>query len=363
MSAWERLGWSAFGRPEALESLAPDEAAARVGGQHRGAYRLLVPEGEAVWECTAGVAGRLLHDAERDPRLLPVVGDWVQCRIPAGGMAVITRVLPRRTVLARDAPGALAGVQPLAANVERVLIVEGLDRGPNLRRLERVAAAAWGCGAEPWVVLTKADVVAAPAAAVAGAEAVVPGVPVLATSVLSGLGLEALRAAVPPGLTAVLVGPSGVGKSSLTNRLAGREAQEVGAVRQGDAKGRHTTVARTLLELPGAGLLIDMPGLREFGVGAGEVSVDSAYAEVAALAEDCRFRDCRHEREPGCAVQAAVEGGRLDAGRLEGFRKLARESAYHERREDPRAARAHERAVQRLHAAILRAKRDGAPRE
>jgi ribosome biogenesis GTPase len=198
------------------------------------------------------------------------------------------------------------------------------------------------------VLLTKADL--APGAggveaALSTAAAAAPGVSVHAVSARDGAGLAPLAPYLGAGATAVLVGPSGAGKSTLVNALLGAAVQPVGAVREADGKGRHTTTARDLLRLPGGALLIDSPGVREFGLAADASDLEGSHADVAALAAQCRFRDCRHEGEPGCAVAAAVEAGRLGAERLAGFRKLARESGYHERRDDPRRAREHERAA------------------
>jgi ribosome biogenesis GTPase len=323
---------------EEVLSLVPGRAVADRGP------RLLVrfPSGDHL----VVVPGRL-----RAAGQLPVVGDFVLAP-PAGPGAEpeVVRVLERRSVLRRGAAGRAAAAQVLAANVDVALVVQGLDAGVAPRRLERTLAAVHAAGALPAVVLTKPDLVTAPEQLRDEAAAIAPGVPVLLASGRTGQGVDELRALVPPGTTGVLLGPSGAGKSTLLNALLGREAQAVGDVREGDRRGRHTTTGRALLEVPGGGLLIDGPGIRELKLWDGE-GLDAVFEELAALAGACRFRDCRHEGEPGCAVAAAVEDGRLDPARLSSFHKLEREvEAYQARRERSAAAVEKERwrAVSRL---------------
>jgi ribosome biogenesis GTPase len=323
---------------EEVLSLVPGRAVADRGP------RLLVrfPSGDHL----VVVPGRL-----RAAGQLPVVGDFVLAP-PAGPGAEpeVVRVLERRSVLRRGAAGRAAAAQVLAANVDVALVVQGLDAGVAPRRLERTLAAVHATGALPAVVLTKPDLVTAPEQLRDEAAAIAPGVPVLLASGRTGQGVDELRALVPPGTTGVLLGPSGAGKSTLLNALLGREAQAVGDVREGDRRGRHTTTGRALLEVPGGGLLIDGPGIRELKLWDGE-GLDAVFEELAALAGACRFRDCRHEGEPGCAVAAAVEDGRLDPARLSSFHKLEREvEAYQARRERSAAAVEKERwrAVSRL---------------
>jgi ribosome biogenesis GTPase len=364
MAELEELGWSAWHAQRAPREAAQGRWLGRVAAQARGAYRVLTVQGGIWREWPARVTGHLLHEAEAEPAAWPVVGDWVQCRAADTEWASIGAVLPRRTLLLRRAAGDEAGVragQPIAANVDVVFVCETLERPLRPARIGRLLAAAWGSGARPVVLLTKADL--APGAggveaALSTAAAAAPGVSVHAVSARDGAGLAPLAPYLGAGATAVLVGPSGAGKSTLVNALLGAAVQPVGAVREADGKGRHTTTARDLLRLPGGALLIDSPGVREFGLAADASDLEGSHGDVAALAAQCRFRDCRHEGEPGCAVAAAVEAGRLGAERLAGFRKLARESGYHERRDDPRRAREHERAVARLHARIQRESRD-----
>ena len=270
-----------------------------------------------------------------------VVGDWV---VVAGGTVV--GLLPRTSLLRRsDATGDRE--QPLAANLDVLGIVAGLDRPVKAGRLQRSVALAWDAGAMPLVVLTKADLVADPEAARAAAAGSVPGVEVLALSAASDTGLDRLREAVG-GRTVVLLGESGAGKSTLANALVGDEVAVTGAVRSGDAKGRHTTTARQLHLLPGGGTLIDTPGIRGVGLWVDARAVDATFSDVVDLAERCRFGDCRHDHEPGCAVQAAVVGGAMDRARLDAWARMRREAAATELRADEHARRRAQRRSGRI---------------
>jgi ribosome biogenesis GTPase len=334
MTLIERFGWSSFFEsrfgPFASEGLAP----ARVLREERTCCLVVTGEGEVVAE----TSGRLRHTA-RSRLDLPAVGDWVAVR-PAGGggPALIHAVVPRRNRLARKASGDAAAPQILAANVDVLLAVMGLDGDFNLRRLERYAALAWESEAVPLVVLTKSDVSQDVAGRMAEARTAAPGAEILAVSAVTGAGLAELAERLGPARTHALAGMSGVGKSTLVNRLSGEDAQAVRDVRTSDGRGRHTTTRRDLLLLPGGALLVDAPGMRELALwdGPGEM----AFKDIGALASACRFRDCNHANEPGCAVRAAAERGGLDAGRLAGFRKLLREEAWLRRREDASFARA-----------------------
>ena len=327
------LGWSDFFE-QAFAPFANDGlSAARVGVQHRGAYQVCSEHGELAAE----VSGRFRHDAAM-PSDFPVVGDWVAMELhPDEGEAVIQAVLPRRTKFSRTAAGDASEEQVMAANIDEVFIVAALGDELNLRRVERYLTLAWESGANPAIVLTKADLCGDVAAAVERAQAVAGGVPVLAISSVSGEGVATLRSLLRAGRTAVLLGPSGVGKSTLTNYLCGEELQDVQPVRDSDHKGRHTTTRRELILLASGGCIIDTPGLRELQMWDGEAGLGEAFADIAELAAACRFSDCRHENEPGCAVLEAVESGFLDVARLESHRKLQRELAYFERRHDARA--------------------------
>ena len=271
---------------------------------------------------------------------VPVVGDFVLAEpSPPGSEPEVVRVLERRSALRRGAAGRAVAEQVLAANLDVVLVVQGLDAGVQPRRLERTLAAVHQGGAAPAVVLTKCDLCPDPAGAREEAARSAPGVPVVLASGETGEGVEAVRALLPRGTTGVLVGPSGAGKSTLLNALLGRTAQQVGEVAAWDRRGRHTTVGRALLELPGGGLLIDGPGIRELKLWEA-AGLESAFEDVAGLAQRCRFRDCHHEGEPGCAVAKAVGRGELDGARLESFQRLDREARAYERRRQLGASRA-----------------------
>lgn len=318
--------------PFAAEGLVP----ARVVIQHRARFVLMGAEGEF----SAETAGRFLHNTSTTG--LPVVGDWVAVAFKSSdSVSTIHAVLPRRSQFVRKAAGVVDKPQVVAANFDVVLLTTGLDTDFNLRRIERYLTAAWGTGAQPVVVLTKADLVENVAERVAQVEAVALGAPVLAVSAPTGLGLDQLRTFLAPGTTAVMLGMSGVGKSTLVNALAGEARQAVGEVRATDGRGRHTTTHRELVLLPGGALLLDTPGMRELGLwDPGEANAQT-FEDIEALARECRFRDCSHLAEPGCAVQAALRSGVLAPERLESYRKLDREGAFISRKEDPAASVAH----------------------
>ncbi len=305
---------------------------ARVVAAHRGAWILALEDRDR----DAVLAGRLRHEAARATDL-PAVGDWVAADADAdvAGPALISAVLPRRTAFRRAADGTAASEQVLAANVDVALVVAGLDGDFNLRRLERYLAVAWSGGVTPVIVLNKADAARDPRGAQASAEAVAPGVDVRLISAREGAGVvELARDHLRPGRTAVVLGSSGAGKSTLLNALLGEERARTGAVRSSDARGRHTTTHRELHRLPGGGLLIDTPGIRSLGVAGADDGLAPAFADVADLAADCRFADCRHDGEPGCAVQAAIATGQLSPERMASHRKLEREAAHAARQTD-----------------------------
>jgi ribosome biogenesis GTPase len=326
LTTLDSLGFDEFfaSQLERLES--PDWVPARIVAEGQSSFHLAgcrAPLGD--------LTGRLLRSLGKLGR--PVVGDWVAVADGAE-RATIQHVFERRTTLLRRAAGTLDEAQVVAVNVDVFFVVTAVNRDFNERRLERYVTAVWNSGAEPVVVLNKIDldVELEPLLEAIGRAAI--DVPVVRVSAASGQGLEELRAHIRLGETVGFIGSSGVGKSSLMNRLLGREAQAVGALR-GDERGRHTTTARQLIELPDSGVLIDTPGLRELGLLDDAGGVDVSFADVAAFAERCRFRDCAHAGEPGCGVEAAISAGELPAGRLESYRKQLAEVAAAERKRDP----------------------------
>ena len=302
------LGWT----PELAENLEPGLVPGRVSAAHRAAFDVWTENGSV----RSRLPGRLMHDG-----LDVGVGDWV-------GMSdgLIRTVLPRRSAIVRNAAGLTTTAQTLAANVDVAFVVSSL--GPDLepRRIERYLVTIWESGATPEIVLTKADRLDDPWTLAAEVEAVALGVPVHVVSAVTGQGCDALRGRIAARTTAVLLGSSGVGKSTLVNRWLGDETMATRETREDDDEGRHTTTHRQLLVLPGGGLVIDTPGLRELQLwDVGEASLEATFADVEELAADCRFGDCTHTHEPGCAVLGAVESGELPGERLDSWRKLQRE--------------------------------------
>jgi ribosome biogenesis GTPase len=331
----DSYGWSPSLQQEFLPFAAHGFAPGRVTVQQRGAWRLATPFGEV----SAELSGRFVRDAEAGGH--PVAGDWVAADVrPDEGTATIRKLLPRRTAFVRRAAGGETA-QVVAANVDVAFLVASLNADLNLRRLERYLALAYESGAEPVVVLTKSDLCADVDAAIGEVEGVALAAPVIAVSALSGEGLAQVSAHLPAGHTAVLLGSSGAGKSTLLNALAGRELMATQAIREDDARGRHTTTHRELVLLPSGGLLLDTPGMRELGLWDAGAGLAAAFADVDTLAADCRFADCRHESEPGCAVRAALADGRLSPDRLASHGKLQRELAHLHRQDDPLARQAH----------------------
>jgi ribosome biogenesis GTPase len=302
---------------------------ARVVAEHRGGYYVRSELGDRL----ARARGRL-----RDDELwggMPAVGDWVVVCDAPGERFAIEALLPRRTKVSRKTPWLKAEEHILVANVDTVVLVTGLDQDFNPRRLERYLTAAWDSGANPVIMLTKLDVCDDPGK-LAEAEAVAVGVPVHAVSNVTGEGIDAVRQLLEPAKTFVLLGSSGTGKSTLANRLAGRTVMETGDLRN-DGRGRHTTRHRQLLVMPGGAILIDTPGLRELQIWEGDI--DSAFADIAELASQCRFNDCAHSTEPDCAVREALETGELDEGRWTNYVKLQRELRSIEARSSRRLQR------------------------
>jgi ribosome biogenesis GTPase / thiamine phosphate phosphatase len=347
VSLRERFGWSPFFEEQLARLARRDLLMARIVEEQRGRYRVA---GDA--DGWAEVSGRFRHEAACAADF-PAVGDWVGVD---GG--IIHLRLERRGTVSRAAAGRAVEEQVVAANVDVILLVTSLSGDLNTRRLERYLTMVWDAGALPVVVLNKADLCDDPAAAAESVRTRLPMIDIVTVSALEHGGLEALSPYLRPAQTVALLGSSGVGKSTLVNRLTGAETLRTAAVSEEDGKGRHTTTARQLVELPGGALLIDTPGMRELQPWGDESSVAGAFDDIAALASACRFGDCGHGAEPGCAVREAVEAGRLDADRLEHFHRLGREAAYEARKHDKAAAAEHKRRWKQLHVAARAMYRD-----
>jgi ribosome biogenesis GTPase / thiamine phosphate phosphatase len=293
-----------------------------------------------------------------------VVGDWIALARPEGhDMPIIEAILPRKSAFVRHDPGEQTAEQVLLANVDVVFVMQSVSGGGvNVRRLERELVLAWESGATPVVVLTKADLSEDIEQQRTLAEEVAHGVDVIVESVVSGDGVDEVAARVPRGVTAAFLGGSGVGKSTLVNRIVGDEIQATGAVRETDDKGRHTTVARELVLLPGGGVIVDTPGMRALALWDAEDGLEAAFPDIEALAEHCRFRDCGHGSEPGCAVVSAVKAGELPERRLESYLRLRTEMDELSRRQDEKAWRDKEQAKKVISKAVTRYFKDH-PRE
>jgi len=302
---------------------------ARVVGQDRASW--------SIWKETGPGTARMLPAHTGDLR--PAVGDWIVLEPGplSGDPSSILAVFPRTTQISRGSAGTGGEEQVLAANVDKVWVVHGLDRDINQRQMERYLAVVWECGASPEIILTKSDMAEDLVGFVAQAQAVAFGVPIRTVSSKQLESIDNLRETLEPGSTISLLGPSGVGKSTLVNLLAEATHTSTGEVRDGDRKGRHVTTRRELFRLPGGALLLDTPGMRELRVWLLGEGLDHTFPDIESLAQECRFRDCKHEAEPDCAVKRAVENGELEPGRLANFHKLQAEAAYELRKNDPRA--------------------------
>jgi ribosome biogenesis GTPase len=330
----EAFGWSDRWAAlfDAVDTSHPGRHPGRVVRADRGSVLVATSTGIERAEPSAGLRKQAVS-----PLDLPATGDWISLHRPDGhDLAIVDAVLPRASAFTRGDPGETSSAQVLAANIDRVFVVQPVDGGPNLRRIERELALAWESGAVPVVVLTKADLSSDPDAALAAAEQVALGVDVVLTSTVRDVGIETVKAYASVGVTVALIGPSGAGKSTLVNALLGEERQATREVRLGDGRGRHTTVTRELIPLPGGGVLMDTPGLRAVAVHDLDEGLDAAFPDIADLAGRCRFRDCSHADEPGCAVVAAVAEGSLSEARLASYHKLQREAVVAAMKTDAR---------------------------
>jgi len=332
ISALRALGysphWQALFKPHGAHGLTP----ARVIRGDRGSLLIATPYGVV----RARLSARLLKSVSGRADL-PAVGDWLAVSVSGDLSATfIEAVLERASAITRGDPGNTSDVQVLAANIDTVFVVHPIAEPPNLRRLERELSVVWDSGAVPVVVLTKADLSVDPDAARAAVESVALGADVLVTNALAGDGIQPILGYISDHRTAVLVGPSGAGKSTLINSLLGEQRQATREVRLGDGRGVHTTVTRELIQMPGGGVLIDTPGLRAFGLTGSEEGIAAVFPEIDEASRLCRFRDCTHNDEPGCAVRAAVESGTLPSERLASYHKLMLEAQFAAAKTDAR---------------------------
>lgn len=346
MQDLEAFGWNEFFANSFAPFAAEGYGVGRVAVQHKTQYELYTEHGDMRAETT----GKMQYEA-RSKDDLPVVGDWVVTRPRDKDMATIFAILPRKSKFSRKAAGKKTEEQVVAANIDTVFLVSGLDGDYNLRRMERYLVVAWESGAAPVIVLNKVDLCTDIAAVMQEVDSIALGVPVMVMSALNNQGLAELLSYIKKGTTGALLGSSGVGKSTIINHLLGSELQKTREVRADDDRGRHTTSRRELIHLPNGGLLMDTPGMRELQLWGGEEGLKDAFDDIAALAQQCRFRDCQHGVEPDCAVQAAIQTGTLTPNRFESYLKLQKEVAYLHRKENKVAELQEKERWKKIHAA------------
>jgi ribosome biogenesis GTPase len=343
MTHLEKLGWSDFFAESFRQYIQDNYAAGRVYVQQRGVYWLYTEAGEIQAE----IAGSLLNRTKGGE--LPAVGDWVVIR-PRNeeGKGIIHEILPRKSKFSRKVAGNKVEEQVVAANIDTVMLVSGLDKDFNLRRIERYFTVALNSGADSVVVLNKADVCKDLERKIKEVESVAQGVPVVCVSATQNEGLETLLPFLAPGRTVAFLGSSGVGKSTIINRLLGKEAQKVQPVRVGDNRGCHTTTHRELILMPGGGLVMDTPGMRELQLWAADEDSRTAFEDIESLSALCHYSDCQHRNEPGCAVREAIENENLSLERFDNYVKLQKEVKHLIEKQDTRVAQAKKLEVKRL---------------
>jgi ribosome biogenesis GTPase / thiamine phosphate phosphatase len=326
------LGWSDFFASSFEPLRQPGLTVGRIAIEHKNTYVVYSDRGEL----SAEVTGKLRYQATGTTDF-PAVGDWVVIRVrESEGRATIQAILPRKSKFSRKIVGGRTEEQIVATNIDTVFLVSGLDGDFNPRRIERYLITAWDSGANPVIILNKADLCNSVEQCVAEVEAIALGVPIIVLSASTSQGLDGLKPYLQTGQTVALLGSSGVGKSTIVNQLIGTAVQTVQAVRKGDDRGKHTTTHRELILLPSGGLIVDTPGMRELQVWAGDEGLQETFADVEMLAQQCRFRNCQHEREPGCAVQQALNEETLDYQRFLNYQKLQKELNYLARKQDQR---------------------------
>ncbi|PEO42041.1 ribosome small subunit-dependent GTPase A [Bacillus pseudomycoides] len=328
----ETFGWDSFFEDQSLEKY----EIGRILLEHKHMYRIICDDGEYMAE----LSGKFRHEA-LDKGDYPAVGDWVHVKkIKEESKAIIHSVFQRKSSFSRQAAGERTVEQIVAANVDYLFLVNALNHDFNVRRIERYLLLAYESGSMPVIVLTKSDLCEDVEQKILETEAIAIGVPIFAVDSLQQAGVESLQQFVTSGKTIALVGSSGAGKSTLLNALMGSEVAKTGGIREEDSKGRHTTTHRELFQLPSGGLVIDTPGMRELQLWEGSEAIHATFSDIEKFAEECRFRDCQHENEPGCAVRTAIDVGILEANRLQNYKKLQKEIAYAMRKQDLALARA-----------------------
>jgi len=347
-------GWDEFFESRFLDRASDQEYPARVITEDRGSYRLISGWGEIRGE----IRGRMRFEAAGRGDL-PAVGDWVVVQVDADrSLAIITDILPRKSRFSRKVAGSRSEEQVVGANVDTVLMTTSLNRDFSARRIERYLVSALESGARPVVILSKADLCNNVPARIAEVEVAAPGHSVHAVSCKNDDGIEELAQYITPGRTIALVGSSGVGKSTLINRLLGQEVLATSEIRSSDDRGRHTTARRQIVLLPQGGMVLDTPGMRELQLWDSGQGFEKAFEDIQSLSRECRFRDCNHVDEPGCAVRHAISEEDLDSSRLESYRKLEKELAYEHRRRDTRAALEEKMKWKKIHRWYRRTMRD-----